>query len=179
MASLRPWLPSDAEVVLAAFAQADMTREGGPLAGVEEASQWIEQRSWGVMPRAYSLAIVDGEQALGNVSVSAIEPVHGTAWISYWMSNAGRGNRLTTRAVATLAHWAFDELGVFRLELGHRLNNPASGKAALGAGFIREGTERQRLQYDGERFDVATYSRLKTDPAPATELLEWAAPSPN
>lgn len=173
-ALLRPWNPADAAGLLAAFAEPDMASQGGPLDGISAAERWIVRRQWGVLPAAYSLAVVEAGTALGNVTISEIEPVHGTAWISYWMSSAGRGRRLTTRAVATLANWAFVELGVFRLELGHRLNNPASGGVAIGAGFIREGTERQRLQYDGERFDVGTYSRLKTDPSPAVELLDWA-----
>ena len=173
---LRPWNAGDAELVLAAFAEPDMVSQGGPLGEISAAERWIERRQWGVLPDAYSFAIVEAGIALGNVTISDIEPVHGTAWVSYWMSSAGRGRRLTTRAVATVASRAFAELGVFRLELGHRLNNPASGKVAMSAGFIREGTERQRLQYDGERFDVATYSRLKTDPTPLVEPLSWAVP---
>ncbi len=71
------------------------------------------------------------------------------------------------RAAATVAEWALTVRGLERLELGHRVNNPASGAVARRAGFIREGTERGKFLIDGNRIDVATYGRLRTDPAPA------------
>ena len=55
---------------------------------------------------------------------------------------------------------------MFRLELGHRVNNPESGAVAVAAGFVKEGTERAKFLVDGERIDVHTYSRLRTDPWP-------------
>lgn len=119
----------------------------------------------------YAFAVEAEAEAVANVMISAVEPQHRTAWVSYWASPAVRGRGITTRAVASLAQWSFDELGLFRLELGHRVNNPASAGVARGAGFIQEGLERAKLQYNGERFDVAVYSRLATDPAPDLELL--------
>lgn len=46
------------------------------------------------------------------------------------------------------------------------MNNPASCGVARGAGFVVEGLERAKLEYDGERFDVELHARLRTDPAP-------------
>lgn len=56
--------------------------------------------------------------------------------------------------------------GLFRLELGHRVNNPASCVVAERAGFIAEGVERAKLKYGDERFDVELHARLATDPEP-------------
>jgi RimJ/RimL family protein N-acetyltransferase len=44
------------------------------------------------------------------------------------------------------------------------LNNPASCAVAAGAGFLSEGIERQRLAFDGTRYDVERHARLVTDP---------------
>jgi RimJ/RimL family protein N-acetyltransferase len=52
---------------------------------------------------------------------------------------------------------------LFRLELGHRVNNPASCRVASRAGFAVEGLERQKLLYDGVRYDVELHARLATD----------------
>lgn len=57
-------------------------------------------------------------------------------------------------------------LGLYRLELGHRVNNPASGRIAIAAGFVQEGREREKLRYGNERFDTLAYGRLATDPIP-------------
>lgn len=74
-----------------------------------------------------------------------------------------------SRSAAAVANWALTDLGLFRLELGHRANNPASGSIALAAGFIQEGRERQKLRYGDERFDTLTYARLADDPVPTIE----------
>ncbi|NMA78262.1 MAG: GNAT family N-acetyltransferase [Actinomycetales bacterium] len=63
--------------------------------------------------------------------------------------------------------------GLERLELGHRVNNPASGAVARAAGFVQEGTERGKFLIDGERVDVLTYGRLRSDPGPAVPGLPW------
>ncbi|NYE95521.1 RimJ/RimL family protein N-acetyltransferase [Psychromicrobium silvestre] len=167
---LRAWQPEDAEALIAAFLASDMASQGGPLDALE-AARWIETRRWGASKVIRSLAVDLAGVAVGGVTLSGIETVHNTAWMSYWAAPEARGRGLTTRAVATLADWAFGNLDVFRLELGHRLNNPGSGKVATGAGFVPEGLERQKLRYDDQRFDVVTYSRLRADPAPEVDLL--------
>lgn len=171
MIALRPWTLDDAPAVVRAFAAPEMERQGGPVTSEDQARQWLEPMLRGGTDGLYAFAVeVDGD-ASGHVMLSAVEHTHQRAWVSYWAAAPLRGRGVTTRAVASLAHWAFGGLGLFRLELGHRVNNPASGAVARGAGFLQEGLERAKLQYEGERFDVAVYSRLATDPSPERELL--------
>ena len=77
-----------------------------------------------------------------------------------------RGRGWTSRAAATVADWALSDLGLERLEQGHRVNNPASGAVAKAAGFVKEGTARGKFLINGERIDVDTYGRLRSDPWP-------------
>ncbi|MFS2031568.1 GNAT family N-acetyltransferase, partial [Curtobacterium sp. CT11-45] len=107
---------------------------------------------------------------VGCVGVTAIEHTHGTAWISYWLTPEARGRGMATRALAAAAEDAF-ALGLHRLELGHRTNNPASCAVATRAGFRAEGVERDKLRYGDDRFDVETHARLATDPTPDTVPL--------
>ncbi len=51
------------------------------------------------------------------------------------------------------------------------MNNPASAGVAAAAGFVREGVERGKFLIDGERIDVVTYGRLRSDPWPTTPHL--------
>ncbi len=74
---------------------------------------------------------------------------------------------MATHGCRGLAQWCFAELGLFRLELGHRTDNPASCRVACAAGFTAEGLQRQKLAWDGVRYDVETHARLATDPYPA------------
>jgi RimJ/RimL family protein N-acetyltransferase len=172
---LRPWATSDASALIAARHSADDLASqfvGEPFASVEEAAAYIhEYLIFGA--GAKNWAIVAGERAVGNVGLSNIEFRHNTAWAYYWLTAEARGQGLAARALATVVAWGFEN-DVFRIELGHRVNNPASGRVAERAGFIAEGIERQKLRYGDERFDVRTMSRLATDPAPPLELLPLA-----
>ena len=166
---LRPWAEQDAAAVLAAFGDPLMRGQSAdPVDSPEAAQRWVAQqihrRQSG---QAFSFAVVDGAvEVLGNVAVSAVDPRHATGWVSYWTTSAARGRGVASRACRTLSRWAFDQQGLFRLELGHRVNNPASCRVATAAGFLVEGLERQKLAYDGVRYDVELHARLATDPKP-------------
>jgi ribosomal-protein-alanine N-acetyltransferase len=174
---LRPWKSDDAADVLAAFKGAGMWSQGAAdLQSHNDAEAWLREHTWDPSARRTSLALeVDGH-AVGDVSLAGISRAHGTAWVSYWVHQDYRGRQFATRAAATLAHWAFTEGMLHRLELGHRQNNPESGRVARAAGFILEGTQREKLCYGDERFDVDIYARLATDPHPACEFVPVLAP---
>lgn len=167
--ALRPWAERDAGAVVAVFASpraGEMARQADqPVDSAEDAVRWVarRQREWAA-GTAYAFAVVDGEGApLGNVAVGAVNRTHATGWVSYWTVPGARGRNVATYGCRALSRWAFDELGLFRLELGHRVNNPASCGVARGAGFAVEGIQRQKLAYDGVRHDVELHARLATD----------------
>ncbi|MGW2473848.1 GNAT family N-acetyltransferase [Streptomyces sp. NPDC001665] len=167
--SLRPWEMSDAPAVREAFAEPGMERQAdAPLVTASDAERWVRRRQdqWS-RGTAFAFAVADASGiALGGVAVSGPDPRHATGWISYWTGAAARGRGVATLGCRALADWCFAELDLFRLELGHRTNNPVSCRVALAAGFAAEGVQRQKLAYDGVRYDVETHARLATDPAP-------------
>lgn len=169
---LRPWRATDADALRAAVLSTpdlDTQLGGADLRTVSHAASFIDTQL-SARANARNWAVVHDGTAVGNVGVSAIEHRHGTAWISYWLTSAARGRGLMTRALASVADLAFSE-DIFRLELGHRVNNPASCRVATRAGFIPEGIERQKLRYGTERFDVELHARLATDPAHGVDGL--------
>ncbi|MER5889245.1 GNAT family protein [Streptomyces sp. NPDC001941] len=167
---MRPWAPADAVAALAAMSEPSIRWQlPAPMAAVEDAERWIAARGerW-ESGEAHHFAVVDGAGTLlGNMAVGNVNHDHRTGFVSYWLAEAARGRGVATRACRALCRWSFDELDLFRLELGHRTNNPASCKVALGAGFTVEGYERQKLEYDGVRYDVERHARLATDPEPS------------
>lgn len=168
---LRPVRETDAEAVLEAFGSAaDMARQGEvtDLGSARRYVGWLlakERRAWAVD--------LDGRM-VGLVGVT-VDTVNRSGWVFYWMHADHRGRGASAGAVATVADRALREApdgeGLERLELGHRANNPASGAVALAAGFVLEGRERGKFLVDGERVDVLTYGRLRTDPRPTTGHL--------
>ncbi|PYY64477.1 N-acetyltransferase [Curtobacterium sp. MCPF17_003] len=171
---LRPWSRSDAPALLSArWSSPDLDTQfnGADLTHEAQATDYIGN----FLPFSDSVknwAVVEDGVAVGNVGLSAIEPRHQTAWAYYWLAGGARGRGYASRALQAVAEWAFDA-GLFRLELGHRVNNPASCRVATTAGFLAEGIERQKLRYGAERFDVETHARLADDPDTTTSALAF------
>lgn len=162
---LRPWRPDDAAAVLRAFVPEEMARQAGrSVTTMAEAVDWVAAReAERAAGTAYTWAVVRDDVPLGSVAVAAVNHVHDTGWVSYWTVESARGRGVAVTGVRALARWAFDELGLHRLELGHRTNNPASCAVARRAGFAAEGIDRQKLRYGDERHDVERHARLATD----------------
>ncbi len=169
---LRPWTSADAVALLETRATSPdlSTQFSGQAWETVDDARAVIARELVFGDHARNWAIVREGEPVGNVGLSAIDRRHGTAWAFYWVRADARGQALATRALASVAAWAFAD-DLFRLELGHRVNNPASCRVAARAGFTAEGIERAKLRYGDERFDVETHARLATDPAPAIDLL--------
>ncbi|MEV4473450.1 GNAT family N-acetyltransferase [Nonomuraea sp. NPDC049504] len=160
---LRAWRDDDAPAVLRAFQAPDLRRQASfPVVTLTDARGWIA--SWEGAGHAF--AIVEGDRVVGNVAVTRIDD-HRNGWVSYWVAPEARGRGVAVAGAELLAQWAFEERGLFRLELGHRTDNAASCRVATKAGFVAEGVERGRLSYEGVRYDVERHARLATDPAPS------------
>ncbi len=173
---LRAWSPLDAPALVDAVAATPDLATQLPLdqlGSVTTARRFIVStlRS---NPTRRVWAVVDDGVPVGSIALTHIDRRHGTAWVSYWLASAARGRGLATRALAAAAEWAFTHGELFRLELGHRVNNPSSCAVACRGGFVAEGVERQKLRYAGERFDVELHARLASDPAPPVEALPRA-----
>ncbi|MFI7386292.1 GNAT family N-acetyltransferase [Streptomyces sp. NPDC049813] len=170
---LRRWVAADARAVLAAFADPLMRRQTNqPLDHVAAAEQWIAARDdhW-TAGSAYSFAVVDGSgTVLGQMGVGPVDRRHDVGWVSYWTTSVARGRGVASRACRSLARWAFADAALFRLELGHQVDNLASCRVARAAGFTVEGRQRQKLSYDGVRYDVELHARLATDAEPRTKV---------
>jgi RimJ/RimL family protein N-acetyltransferase len=167
-AVLRRWTPDDADALRRAEAVSDDLRiQFGQqdLSTLEACRKHIEDHLGVESASARHFAVAVDGVAVGDIGISFMEFDHGTARVSYWLSAEFRGRGLITRGLAAASEWAFSE-GLFRLELGHRVNNPTSCRVATRAGFQAEGVERGKLRYGLDRYDVETHARLASDPRP-------------
>ncbi|SEG73820.1 Protein N-acetyltransferase, RimJ/RimL family [Nonomuraea solani] len=156
---LREWREDDAPAVFRAFQAPDLRRQAPwPVVTLKDAMGWIA--SW--QGAGHAFAVTSDDQVVGNVAVARIDD-HDNGWVSYWVVPEARGRGIAAAATDLLARWAFEERGLYRLELGHRTNNPASCRVATKAGFRPEGIERGKLCYDGVRYDVERHARLAGD----------------
>lgn len=173
---LRPWRDEDAEALHTAVATTpDLHHQlgGADLKTTSACLDFIRRFLAATRGDTQNFAIVVNGGAVGNVGVSNIERRHDTGWTYYWVAAQQQRQGLATRGLNSLAHWAFHDAGLFRLELGHRVNNPSSCTVATRAGFAAEGVERSKLRYGDERFDVELHARLFADPAPDIPVLPY------
>lgn len=137
-----------------------------PEYSLADAEAWIahciEARQKG---SEFHFAINDdgGEEILGCVGLSKIDPANRTANLGYWVSEPHRSRGVATRAIALAAAVAFEELGMVRLEIVALAGNLASQRAAEKAGAVREAEARNRLVFHGAPADAVVYSLIPGD----------------
>ncbi len=95
------------------------------------------------------LAVADAAtgEVLGSVSLEPSWQL-GLAEVGYWVKREARRRGVATAAARLLIRWAFEELGLERLELATYPGNVASQHLAESLGFRREGLLRGVLPVD-------------------------------
>jgi RimJ/RimL family protein N-acetyltransferase len=130
------------------------------------ARAWIERYEEGRRDGSReAFAVVDGaDELLGIVMAPQIDREAATAELGYVVAPAARGRGVATEALRRLTQWAFDELGMLRVELLISHANGASKKVAERCGYVFEGVLRSAHFKQGLREDTEIWSRLPTDP---------------
>jgi RimJ/RimL family protein N-acetyltransferase len=105
------------------------------------------------------------EALIGAVGLN-LTLVHQRAELGYWIAHEEWGKGYATEAVRRLIGFAFDDLGLHRVQAHHFVENPASGRVMEHAGMRAEGTRRGAFFRDGVPRDVVEYAVLRTDARP-------------
>jgi len=166
---LRPWAEPDAAGLVTAYADPDVQRWHCRSLDLEEAAALILRwrAAWPAEAGA-SWAVVDGEdRLLGRAALRDMHLADGVAEIAYWVLPAARRRGVATAAVAVLTRWAFEEVGLQRLEIFHSVANTASCAVATSTGFRPEGTLRASVLHADGWHDMHLHARLRSDPTPA------------
>jgi len=111
-----------------------------------------------------AFAVVEDGEFLGLALAPRIDRETATAELGYVVSPAARGRGVATEALRQLTAWAFDERGLFRLELMISVDNPASKRVAERSGYVLDGVLRSLYFKQDLREDTEIWSRLATDP---------------
>lgn len=105
-----------------------------------------------------------GEQFIGLIGFKATDKANCRTEIGYWLSEAYQGNGIMTRAVERLCGYAFEELGMNRVQIKCAIGNNHSSNIPKRLGFKFEGVERAgELFADGNFADIEVYSLLKNE----------------
>jgi ribosomal-protein-serine acetyltransferase len=126
------------------------------IASRELASQGGEWYSFGIFE-------TDGGRFLGGVGINFINRVHQMANLGYWVRTSASGRGVATLATRLAARFAFEQLGLQRIEIVAAVGNTPSQRVAQKAGARREGILRNRLLINGESLDAVLFSLVPKD----------------
>ncbi|HET8987685.1 MAG TPA: precorrin-6A synthase (deacetylating) [Humibacillus sp.] len=160
--TVRPLTADDWRVLLAESNNAESLRwgfDGQPLTEAEarhKAAEAVREWRHGRVVRFVIVDAATGEGA-GVLMVIRMGPP-GIGVVGYGVVPDFRGRGFSSRALRLVSAWVFAHTDLQRLELGHKVGNVASGRAAERAGFVAEGRLAGRLPNpDGTRSDEITY----------------------
>ncbi len=144
LAAAGPWLP---------WCHAGYTRA--------DSLAWIASRddAWNG-DSDYSFAILEWQTRafLGGCAVNRVDRVNLRANLGYWVRTSRTGKGFATAAARLLARFAFDELGLQRIEILAAVGNVASQRVARKLGAVEEGVARNRLRLGDRQHDAVCFS---------------------
>jgi RimJ/RimL family protein N-acetyltransferase len=165
---LRPWRADDVEAVLAACQDPETQRwTQVPVPyGRADAEDFVcraAPSTWAEGGALFAVEARDGGALVGSIGLFNLRD--GFAEAGYSCAPGHRGRGFTAEALRILCAWAFDEVGLRRVELHIDPDNAGSRRVAESAGFRVEGLLRQRFLHRGQPTDMLLYSLLATDGA--------------
>lgn len=110
-----------------------------------------------------------GTVTLSNVARGAFE----SCTMGYWVAEAWNGRGVATAAALRATRYAFDVLGLHRVEAGTLVHNIGSQRVLERAGFARFGLAPRLVRIAGSWQDHVVFQRLSDDPAPPGEPSGW------
>jgi ribosomal-protein-serine acetyltransferase len=100
---------------------------------------------------------------IGSIALNRIVPEYKTANIGYWIRSDFTGRSLAVTAVKAIARFAFNELGMTRLEIVAMEKNHRSCRVAEKSGAVKEGLHRNGLYFHGQPSNAWIYSLIPGD----------------
>ncbi len=135
---------------------------GPETLSLETARDWLVRSADWSDGSAAVWSVHEGERFVGNAFVCDIDRSSLDAKVAYRTAPWARGRGVATSAVEAMTSFAFDVLGLERLELLHAVPNVASCRVAMKAGYELEGVARGGYRDEsGVRWDDHLHGRLK------------------
>ena len=111
----------------------------------------------------YAFAILRAEELLGACTLSSIHSVYRFCNLGYWVRTSCHGQGIAGRAAKLVARFAFEHLGLVRVEIVIGVGNHASLRVAQKIGAHDEGTLLNRIVVGKSIYDAHMYSLVPAD----------------
>lgn len=125
---------------------------------------WCATRA--AQPDRLDLAVEDPESGefLGELALTRLDPDNESADIRIALRLDMAGQGIGTEAIRLVLDYAFERVGLYRVQLEVFEFNPRAIRAYEKAGFRHEGRMRGALLWDGERHDTFLMGVRRDDP---------------
>src|SRR5580765_7434863 len=164
---LRELRSSDAASLFALLTTEEVSRFISPppssVDGFERVIDWtLRQRSAGAYA-CFAVTIDKTDTAIGIFQLRQLEPGFGTAEWGFAIGSAYWGSGIFQEGAELLVTFAFETVGVHRLEARAAVKNGRGNGALKKMGAVQEGLLRKSFQKDGEYLDQALWTILAED----------------
>ena len=142
---------------------------------IDHAIDFVRSQPFSFSERRELLFVIDygnGEdrQFAGVISLHTINIRNHTAEIGYWMEKSMRGKGIGTIAAKIITDYGFRTLGFRRIDGLADVENTASQKLLLSAGFEKEGILRNKVtREDGRQIDMALFATTDSSWTPLAQ----------
>lgn len=165
--TLRELRASDAPSLFALLTSEEVSRFISPppssVEGFERFISWtLHQRVAGTYA-CFAVTVAGYDTAIGIFQVRSLEPGFGTAEWGFALGSAFWGTGLFQQSAALVLDFAFDTLGVHRLEARAAVKNGRGNRALEKLGAVQECVLRRSFEKNGEYLDQVLYAMLDTD----------------
>ena len=111
----------------------------------------------------YAFAILRGGDFLGACTLSSIHPIYHFCNLGYWVRTSCHGQGIAGRAAKLTARFAFEQMGLIRVEIVIAVGNQASLRVAEKIGAHPEGVLLNRMVVGKSISDAHMYSLIPSD----------------
>jgi ribosomal-protein-serine acetyltransferase len=111
----------------------------------------------------YAFAITRADEILGGCTLSSIHPIYHFCNLGYWVRTSCHGQGIAGRAAKLAARFAFENLGLIRVEIVIAVENQASLRVAEKIDAHDEGILLNRMVIGKSIYDAHMYSLLPSD----------------
>ena len=169
---LRAITPADVPALFAIFGDPAVCRYWSrpALPDLAAAAALQDEIAGGFAARSlfqWGIAAQEADALVGTCTLAALSVEHRRAEVGFALGRASWGRGYIAEALPVLAGFAFETLGLHRLEADVDPRNGPSIRALERAGFTREGHLHERYWLHDEWQDALLYRLLRR---------EWAAP---
>jgi [ribosomal protein S5]-alanine N-acetyltransferase len=164
---LRELKVSDAPSLFALLTTEEVSRFISPppssVEGFERFIAWTHRQRAAGTYACYAVTVEGYDTAIGIFQVRETEPGFSTAEWGFAIGSAFWGTGVFQEGAELVVNFAFETLGVHRLEARAAVRNGRGNGALLKVGAVQEGVLRKSFLRNGEYLDQALYAIIDID----------------